>query len=86
MTQCDQFSLDYHWLYSDRVLSREPFLNQHRDLLASFRSGAKILDCACAIGIHAFALARCGFSVQGTDSSPGMVAQARERTHNKELE
>lgn len=86
MMQYDQFSLDYHWLYSDRVLSGEPFLEQYRDLLASIPSGAKILDCACGIGIHAFALARFGFSVRGTDSSPVMVAQARERTHDKELD
>jgi SAM-dependent methyltransferase len=86
MAQYDQFSSDYHWLYSDAVLSGEPFLERHRDLLISIPAGAKVLDCACGIGVHAFALARRGFSVRGSDSSRGMVARARERVQDKEVD
>ncbi len=84
--QYDQFSLDYHWLFSDRVLSGEPFLEQYKNLLESLPSDSKILDCACGIGTDALTLARRGFSVQGTDSSLGMVEQARERARYEELD
>nr|VFJ93099.1 MAG: Methyltransferase domain-containing protein [Candidatus Kentron sp. H]VFJ93849.1 MAG: Methyltransferase domain-containing protein [Candidatus Kentron sp. H]VFK00512.1 MAG: Methyltransferase domain-containing protein [Candidatus Kentron sp. H] len=85
MTQYDQFSSDYHWLYSDRTLSCEPFLEQYGALLDAIPSDAKVLDCACGIGIQALTLARRGFSVQGTDLSPGMIARARERGREERM-
>jgi hypothetical protein len=60
-------------------LSGEPFIEDFKAVLASLRSDAEILDCACGIGVHALALARCGYSVRGTDASPGMIDQARLR-------
>jgi SAM-dependent methyltransferase len=75
----DAFATDYHWLYSDRVLSGNPFLEGYADVLRSLPPQARILDCACGIGIHSLALARRGYDVSGADASAGMVAEARRR-------
>lgn len=85
MNQYDQFSTDYHWLYSDGVLAGKPFLEEFGSLLNSIPSGSKILDCSCGIGVHAIALAKRGFSVYGTDYSPGMVEQAKERSISADI-
>ncbi len=77
--QYDAFASDYHWLYSDRVLSGDPFLDGYADVLRSLPPQARILDCACGIGIHSLALARRGYDVRGADASAGMVAEARRR-------
>ena len=86
MNQYDQFSLDYHWLYSDNVLAGKSFLNQLSDLLDSIPSNSKLLSCSCGIGVLPIVLAQHGFSVVGTDSSSGMIAQARERAKSAETE
>jgi len=75
----DAFAADYHWLYSDRVLSGDPFLEAYADVLRSLPPQARILDCACGIGLHSLALARRGYAVTGSDASAGMVAEARRR-------
>jgi ubiquinone/menaquinone biosynthesis C-methylase UbiE len=38
-----------------------------------------LLDCSCGIGVQSIALAQRGFSVWGSDVSPGMIEQARKR-------
>lgn len=81
-TQYDPFAADYHWLYSDAVLTGEPFLQKHETLLNSLAPGASILDCSCGIGVHAIALARRGYDVYATDASPGMIAEARKRAQD----
>lgn len=81
----DAFARDYHWLYSDQVLSGERFLEGHAGILKAQPPGSAILDCACGIGVHSLALARRGFQVQGTDLSPGMVAEAQRRAANEGL-
>ena len=60
----DAFASDYHWLYSDRVLSGDPFLDGYAHVLRSLPPQARILDCACGIGIHSLALARRGYDVR----------------------
>jgi len=75
----DAFAADYHWLYSDRVLSGDLFLEGYAAVLRSLPPQARILDCACGIGIHSLALARHGYDVRGADASAGMVAEARRR-------
>jgi glycine/sarcosine N-methyltransferase len=81
----DAFAMDYHWLYSDKVLSGERFLEGHDEILKAQPPLAAILDCACGIGVHSLALARRGFHVQGTDLSTGMVAEAQRRAANEHL-
>ena len=82
----DAFASDYHWLYSDRVLSGDPFVESYGTLLRSLPPQARILDCACGIGIHSLALARHGYDVRGADASAGMVAEARRRAALEGLE
>jgi len=73
----DAFASDYHWLYSERVLSGEPFIERYAEILDSLATGAVILDCACGIGIQSLALARDAYHVRGADVSPGMVTHKR---------
>jgi SAM-dependent methyltransferase len=80
MEQYDQFSADYHWLYSDEVLAGKYFLIQFNDLLKSVPQNSMILDCSCGIGQNIIALAEKGFTVYGSDASQGMIDQAKERS------
>ena len=75
----DAFAADYHWLYSDHVLSGKPFVEEHAGILKSAAPDARILDCACGIGVHVLALARGNRHVTGSDASVGMVAEAQRR-------
>jgi SAM-dependent methyltransferase len=77
--QYDDFAETYPWLFNDEMLTGEPFLASYEDVLARLAAGARVLDCACGIGVEAIALARRGFAVTGTDISSGMIAQARRR-------
>jgi len=86
MNQYDQFSLDYHWLFSDNVLAGKPFLEHFGNLLDSLSSKSKLLDCSCGIGIDAIALSQRGFPIWGSDLSPGMIARARERSAEQGVE
>ena len=86
MSQYDSFAEDYHWLYSDRVLSGEPFYEKYRESLSSLHPGASTLDCACGIGVFALASARHGHNVQGSDASHAMVAKAQERAQKEGID
>ena len=87
MEQYDQFSADYHWLYSDEALAGKHFLKQFNDILKSIPQNSMILDCSCGIGQNTIALAEKGFTVYGSDASQGMIEQAKERSKslNKEI-
>jgi SAM-dependent methyltransferase len=85
-SEYDAFAADYHWLYSDRVLSGDPFLDGHAAVLRALPPQARILDCACGIGVHTLALARHGYDVEGADASAGMVAEARRRAALERLD
>jgi SAM-dependent methyltransferase len=76
MSQYDQFAVDYHWLYSDYVLSGKLDLQANDVLLRDAGPKARILDCACGLGNFAIALAKLGYQVSGSDGSPGMIEQA----------
>ena len=84
--QYDSFAADYHWLFSG--VADRPFLEEHEELLEALGPGARILDCACGIGIDAVALAHEGYTVCAADASAGMVAEASgpcgsEHSHRK---
>lgn len=50
------------------------------DLISKFiKNGGYILDAGCGIGRHSIALAKCGFSVLGIDSSALYVEKAKEQ-------
>jgi SAM-dependent methyltransferase len=82
----DAFAADYAWLLSDERLTGEPFVAAHKELLEALPPGAKLLDCACGIGVQALALARHGHRVWGTDASAGMIAQAQRRAREAGLD
>ena len=74
-SQYDEFAVDYHWLYSDHVLSGKPALEQNNDVLRDIGPNARILDCSCGVGTLTVALAKFGYEVSGSDGSPGMIEQ-----------
>ncbi len=74
--QYDEFACDYHWLYSDLVLSGEPATKENEDVLRPIEPEMCILDCSSGIGTLTLALAKRGFKVIGTDASKGMIEQA----------
>ncbi len=75
----DDLAADYHWLFSDDLLSGAAFARQYGDVLDRLPAGAAVLDCACGIGTDALAMARRGFRVWATDASEGMARQTRGR-------
>ena len=83
--QYDGLSENYHWLYSDDVLSGAQTLKENEDVLRSAGPKARILDCACGTGTFAIPLAKRGFAVSGSDASQGMVEQAMLAARNAGL-
>ena len=75
-SQYDEFAENYHWLYSDYVLSGKRYVQEHDDVLKHAGPMARILDCSCGIGTLPIALAKLGYEVCGSDGSPGMIEQA----------
>ncbi len=76
MSQYDDFAVNYHWLYSDHVLSGKSYVEEHEDVLKEAGPGARILDCSCGMGTLPIALAQLGYEVSGSDGSLGMIEQA----------
>jgi SAM-dependent methyltransferase len=83
--QYDAFSKDYHWLYSDSVLSGKLYLAENDDVLTDVGLKARILDCSCGIGTLAIPLAKRGYQVSGSDRSPGMVEQTTLAARDADL-
>ncbi len=76
MSEYDDFAVNYHWLYSDYVLSGNLAVEQNEEVLKDAGPRARILNCSCGIGTFAIALAKLGYEVSGSDGSPGMIEQA----------
>ena len=85
-SQYDEFAVNYHWLYSDHVLSGKPALEQNDDVLRDTGPKARILDCSCGIGTLPIALAKLGYEVSGSDGSPGMIEQADLAVRNANVD
>jgi len=73
----DNFSTDYDRFvnWPSRLAVELPFIE--RELQAG--RAHRVLDAACATGMHAIALAQRGYTVTGADLSAGMVEQARAK-------
>jgi SAM-dependent methyltransferase len=84
--QYDDLSENYHWLYSDYVLSGALALKENDDVLRNADQKSRILDCSCGIGTLAIPLAKRGFEVSGSDASQGMVEQAILASRNAGLD
>ncbi|MGA1984615.1 MAG: hypothetical protein ABSG84_19385 [Acidobacteriaceae bacterium] len=78
MSQYDELAANYHWLYSDYVLSGKLALHQNADVLKAAAPNPRILDCCCGIGTFAIALARLGYPVR---DRVGSVASPHHRRH-----
>ncbi|MGO9339551.1 MAG: class I SAM-dependent methyltransferase [Terracidiphilus sp.] len=74
--------MDYHWLYSDYVLSGKLALEENHDVLRDAGPKARILDCSCGMGTFAIALAKLGYEVSASDGSLGMIEQANIAIRN----
>lgn len=86
MSQYDEFAVNYHWLYSDYVLSGKHYLEEHDDVLKDAGPKGRILDCSCGIGTFPIALAKRGYEVSGSDGSPGMIEQAQLAVRSANLD
>ena len=75
----DALAGDYDNLISDCDAFAESIYETLLQLLPQLHSASRILDCACGTGIECLSLARHGYSVHGSDASPGMLKQARKR-------
>jgi SAM-dependent methyltransferase len=84
--QYDGLSENYHWLYSDNVLSGALALRGYEAVLRSAGPKARILDCSCGVGTLTISLAKRGFEVSGSDASQGMVEQAVLASKNAGLD
>jgi glycine/sarcosine N-methyltransferase len=81
------FAVDYHWLAPDEALVPPGQLGVTsrgngaliRRALGGLPPDARILDCACGIGLDSMALACAGYQVTATDGSEAMITQARKR-------
>jgi ubiquinone/menaquinone biosynthesis C-methylase UbiE len=74
-------------LAGEYAAHRSGYSNELYDTIAAFglRRGAKVLDIGCGTGIASAPFAANGFPVTGVDSSPAMLAKAKERLPNVEL-
>ena len=80
----DPFAPFYNLYWGDFYLddAREGFANH---VLPRIPAGGRILDLCCGTGQLARWLAACGFEVVGLDSSPAMLAIARENAAKAEF-
>lgn len=78
----DSFAEDY-----DRFVNWPGRLGFELPFIQSILGSAQhVLDAACATGQHALALAERGYQVSGVDSSPAMIARARQIAAQRGLE
>jgi SAM-dependent methyltransferase len=77
----------YEWLVPDDKASPAGSAQAFEMVTAGLDPGARILDCACGIGLLAVGLAEAGFRVTACDASPAMIerTQALARTHGVEV-
>jgi glycine/sarcosine N-methyltransferase len=71
----DDLSADYDRFvnWQARLASELPFIIEQLHAVKASR----VLDAGCGTGMHAIALAQCGFSTAGADLSGGMIERAR---------
>lgn len=65
----------YEFLTPDALLTPEGAVAAFAPWLPP--AGARVLDCACGIGLLAVGLARAGYDVRASDASPEMVRRTR---------
>ncbi len=73
----DSLAADYNALFGDVKSWAQRWYERFRQYLGPALAGARILDCACGTGAHAYALASHGHRVSAADASEGMLREAR---------
>ena len=82
----DDLASSYHLIFEnwDRAVARQGVVLSA--LLPSPSEAGMVLDCACGIGTQAFALARAGYAVEGTDLSALAIERARREGAERGLQ
>jgi len=80
-----EYAVAYDYLYKDKDYEKEcDFIET---IFKKFTSEVKtVLDLGCGTGGHAFILSRRGYKVTGIDRSEDMLAIAKEKASNENLE
>jgi glycine/sarcosine N-methyltransferase len=84
----DQLSSNYDRFvnWKNRLNFELPFLTSQLATLSIPQSNSpRILDAACATGMHTLALAKMGYKMHGADISSGMIAQAHKNAKIEHL-
>jgi SAM-dependent methyltransferase len=76
----------YEWLVSDAKASPAGNAQAFEVVTAGLVPGARILDCACGIGLLAVGLAQAGFRVTASDASPAMAERTEALAHAHAVE
>jgi SAM-dependent methyltransferase len=75
----DAVAADYDERFTNSLLGRAQRLRVTHELSRVFHARQRILEINCGTGVDALQLARRGVEVVACDSSPGMIAVARQR-------
>jgi SAM-dependent methyltransferase len=67
----------YEWLTPDPLLEPEGNVAAFAPWIDPLPAGARVLDCACGVGLLAVGLALRGFETHASDASPEMVERTR---------
>src|SRR5262245_22963207 len=67
----------YEYLTPEPLLTPAGNVAAFAPWLAELSPGARVLDCACGIGLLAVGLALAGYAAEASDISPQMVARTR---------
>ena len=76
----------YEWLVADAKASPAGSAQAFEMVTAELDPGARILDCACGIGLLAVGLAQAGFQVIACDASPAMVERTQRLARAQAVE
>ena len=82
----DDLASSYHLIFEDWDCAIERQGAILSDLLPSPPEAGVVLDCACGIGTQSLALARVGYTVEGTDLSGPAIERARREAVRRGLE
>jgi SAM-dependent methyltransferase len=67
----------YEWLTPEPLLTPEGNVAAFAEWIDPLPAGARVLDCACGVGLLAAGLALRGFETHASDASPAMVERTR---------
>jgi glycine/sarcosine N-methyltransferase len=83
----EKLAAHYHLIFDDWNAAIEWQARVLDPLIRSQTSGScrRVLDCSCGIGTQSLGLAKLGYSVVGSDLSPGAIDRAKKEAGNRGL-